>query len=419
MIVIVLLIFCVGVLSSLFIFQFEQNLMLRSYFGIVAVVVFLSACSDPKQVIDSPRVVNSSSELPIPLSDPKAILGSQLFFDTNLSKQRNQSCGTCHDIANAFVDKRQDALSGAVSLGSDGHSMGGRNTPTAGYAAFSPAFYRMSNGEYRGGQFLDGRASGLAQQAEGPFLNPLEMALPDGASVVERVKENPRYIDLFNTLYGQDILEDAQTGYAAITNAIATFEKTALFMPFDSKYDRALRGEAKLTPQEELGKTLFFSQQFTNCNACHQLSTSPLNAQETFTNYEYRNIGVPANPALMAFNGNKKDLGLLDNLVIDDPKQAGKFKVPSLRNVAVTGPYMHNGVFKDLRTVVLFYDKYNNPMRKLNPETGEPWAEPEVAENIDLVNLEKGPALPDQRVDAIVAFLKTLTDQRYEPLLEK
>ncbi|WP_346433223.1 hypothetical protein [Marinomonas rhodophyticola] len=128
---------------------------------------------------------------------------------------------------------------------------------------------------------------------------------------------------------------------------------------------------------------------------------------------------MPANPALMAFNGNKKDLGLLDNPMIDDPKQAGKFKVPSLRNVAVTGPYMHNGVFKDLRTVVLFYDKYNNPMRKLNPETGEPWAEPEVAENIDLVSLEKGPALPDQRVDAIVAFLKTLTDQRYEPLLEK
>jgi cytochrome c peroxidase len=393
--------------------------MWRFSLGLVAVVALLSACSEPKQVVNPPKTTKLSAELPVPLTDPKALLGSQLFFDTNLSKERNQSCGTCHDISNAFVDKRQDALSGAVSLGSDGHSMGGRNTPTAGYAAFSPAFYRMSNGEYRGGQFLDGRASGLAQQAEGPFLNPLEMALPDRTSVVERVKENAGYEGLFNTLYGQGILEDSDKGYVAITDAIATFEKTALFMPFDSKYDRALRGEEKLTPEEELGKTLFFSQQFTNCNACHQLNTSPLNSQETFTNYEYRNIGVPANPALMAFNGNKKDLGLLDNPVIDDPKQAGKFKVPSLRNVAVTGPYMHNGVFKDLRTVVLFYDKYNNPMRKLNPETGEPWAEPEVAKNIDLVNLEKGPALPDQRVDAIVAFLKTLTDLRYESLLDK
>jgi cytochrome c peroxidase len=79
---------------------------------------------------------------------------------------------------------------------------------------------------------------------------------------------------------------------------------------------------------------------------------------------------------------------------------------------------MHNGVFQDLRTAVLFYDKYNNPSRTINPETGKPWAEPEVAENIDFENLEIGPALPDQRVDAIVAFLKTLTDQRYEALLE-
>ncbi|NLQ19106.1 c-type cytochrome [Marinomonas sp. M1K-6] len=391
---------------------------MRFFLGVMAVAAFLSACSEPKQVVVHSAEANKPSvDLPVPLTDPKALLGSQLFFDMNLSKQRNQSCGTCHDISQAFVDKRTDALSGAVSLGSDGHSMGSRNTPTAGYAAFSPVFHQMANGEYRGGQFLDGRASGLAQQAEGPFLNPLEMALPDGAAVIERVKENARYLNLFNTLYGQDALDDAEKGYAAITDAIAMFEKTALFMPFDSKYDRALRGEETLTPEEELGKTLFFSQQFTNCNACHQLNTSPLNRQETFSNYEYRNIGVPANPDLMAHNGHKRDVGLLDNPTIDDPLQAGKFKVPSLRNVAVTGPYMHNGVFKDLRTVVLFYDKYNNPTRSVNPETDQPWAEPEVAENIDWVNLQKGPALPDQRVDAIVAFLKTLTDKRYEALL--
>jgi cytochrome c peroxidase len=393
--------------------------MLRYFLGVTAISLFISACSEPAQIVGHVEPHSkSASELPIASTDPKALLGSQLFFDTNLSKERNQSCGTCHDIANAFVDKRQNALFGAVSLGSDGHSMGGRNTPTAGYAAFSPAFHRMANGEYRGGQFLDGRASGLAQQAEGPFLNPLEMAIPDGDTVVTRVKENGRYEGLFNSIYGQGVLNDPIKGYAAITDAIASFEKTALFMPFDSKYDRALRGEENLTPQEELGKTLFFSQQFTNCNACHQLNNSPFNPQEIFSNYEYRNIGVPANQALMAHNGNKKDLGLLDNPDIDDPKQAGKFKVPSLRNVAVTGPYMHNGVFKDLRTVVLFYDKYNNPSRTINPETGEVWAKPEVTENIDLVNLEKGPALPDRRVDAIVAFLKTLTDRRYETLLK-
>jgi cytochrome c peroxidase len=105
---------------------------------------------------------------------------------------------------------------------------------------------------------------------------------------------------------------------------------------------------------------------------------------------------------------------------IDDPNQRGKFKTPSLRNVAVTPPYMHNGVFKDLRTVVLFYNKYNSRSlaRQINPETGEAWAKPEVPENLSMELLESGPALDDRRIDALVAFMKTLTDQRYEHLLE-
>ena len=104
-----------------------------------------------------------------------------------------------------------------------------------------------------------------------------------------------------------------------------------------------------------------------------------------------------------------------------DPRERGKFKTPSLRNVAVTGPYMHNGVFKDLRTVILFYNKYNSKKksRQINPESGERWAPPEVSDTIDMEKLETGPGLDDQRIDALVAFLKTLTDKRYEPLLGK
>ncbi|MCB5160518.1 cytochrome-c peroxidase [Marinomonas algarum] len=394
--------------------------MLRMTVVSAVAAFLLTACSEPKEVVVQPKTKSpgQSNELPVPSSDPKALLGAQLFFDESLSKEGNQSCATCHDIAHGLADSREETLYGAVSLGSDLHSIGTRNTPTASYAAFSPAFHKMSNGEYRGGQFHDGRASSLAEQAEGPFVNPVEMALPNSDNVVARVKKNTRYKDLFDELYGDGILNDPIKGYAAITDSIATFEKTAMFMPFDSKYDRALRGEVKLTPEEELGKVLFFSQQFTNCNACHQLNTSPFHPQETFTNFEYRNIGVPANPILAAQEGYKADLGLLENPEVSDPKQAGKFKVPTLRNVAVTGPYMHNGVFQDLRTVVLFYDKYNNPQRTINPETGEEWGEPEVAENIDFENLNMGPALKEERVDAIVAFLKTLTDQRYEHLLE-
>ena len=293
--------------------------------------------------------------------------------------------------------------------------------PSASYARFSPEFHRQADGEWIGGQFWDGRAATLAAQAGGPPLNPIEMGMPDQASVVARLKENPEYVRQFDALYGAGILDKPEQGYTAMTDSLEAFEKTDLFAPFDSKYDRFLRGKAKLTDQEELGRLLFFSQQFTNCNQCHQLRTSARARDETFTNYEYRNIGTPANAELRAVNGVATDFvdrGLLNNPAVDDPAQAGKFKVPTLRNVAVTGPYMHNGVFKDLRTVVLFYDKYNNPTRTINPETGAPWDEPEVADNLALKELEHGPALEDERVDAIVAFLKTLTDQRYEHLLK-
>ncbi|MCA2375749.1 methylamine utilization protein MauG, partial [Agrobacterium genomosp. 3 str. RTP8] len=138
---------------------------------------------------------------------------------------------------------------------------------------------------------------------------------------------------------------------------------------------------------------------------------------------KYFNIGVPANMAVRAVNGSKPgavDLGLAQNPDVGgDPAQRGKFKVPTLRNVAVTGPYMHNGVFRDLRTVVLFYVKYKSkkPSRQINPETGKTWDAPEVPENIAMTELTSAPALDDKRVDAVVAFLKTLTDRRYEHLL--
>ncbi|WP_231870819.1 cytochrome-c peroxidase [Marinomonas aquimarina] len=350
------------------------------------------------------------------LDHPKAKLGSQLFFDPNLSADRNQSCASCHDISRAFTDVRQDAFNGAVSLGSDSISVGERNAPSAAYAALTPPFHRTKYGVFRGGQFLDGRANDLAQQAAGPFTNPVEMQMPSESAVVDRVMENPVYMQQFKQVYGAKIFADKARAFRAVTDAIAYFEQTELFLAFDSKYDRVMRGEERFTAEEELGRTLFFSQQFTNCNSCHQLNPSPFFSRETFTNYEYRNIGVPVNPDLAL---SSLDEGLYDNPKVVDPAERGKFRVPTLRNVAVTGPYMHNGAFQDLRTVILFYDQYNNPMRTLNPETGKAWGEPEVAENLDTLTLTQAPALNDQRVDALVAFLKTLTDQRYEPLLEQ
>lgn len=343
----------------------------------------------------------------------RADLGRALFHDANLSASRSQACATCHNPDFAFTDPRETEFGRAVSLGDDGHSLGDRNTPSAGYAFMAPPFGMGPEGHWRGGQFWDGRAATLADQAGGPPVNPREMAMVDAGAVRERLQENPDYATAFAALYGPETLEQAETTYAALTDAIAAFETTAPFGTFDSRYDRYLRGEYQMTRQEELGRTLFFSSQFTNCRLCHQLQSSPVDPVETFSNYEYHNIGVPANPALPR----EPDRGL--GAVLGDPAQDGKFKVPSLRNVAVTGPYMHNGVFADLRTVIAFYNKYNSksPARQIDPETGAPWAPPEVAANIARDRLEQGPALDDRRIDALVAFLATLTDRRYEDLI--
>ncbi|WP_133614066.1 cytochrome-c peroxidase [Dongia mobilis] len=359
----------------------------------------------------------------LPVYQSREELGAALFADVNLSRNRTQACATCHSPEFAFTDPRETELGRDVSLGDDGMSLGTRNGPSAAYAAMAPAFGRNAKGRYHGGLFLDGRAADLAAQAAGPPLNPLEMGMASEAEVTTRLRENPAYVQAFTRLFGPEVLDSDRDAFRAMTESIAAFERTEDFRPFDSRYDRFLRGEVQLTDEEELGRLLFFSNQFTNCHLCHQLRMLGGAELEPFSNFEFHNIGVPANPAF-AGSGRKVtvDRGLAENPMVDPAdrdKVAGQFKVPSLRNVAVTGPYMHNGVFKDLRTVILFYDKYNNsaPRRQVNPETGRPWDAPEVPENLSLKELETGPALDDQRINALVAFLRTLTDRRYEHLL--
>jgi len=252
------------------------------------------------------------------------------------------------------------------------------------------------------------------------------MGMPDKAATVNRILENSDYVAAFQHHFGNAVFDDTDQAYAAMAESIAAFEMTTEFAPFDSKYDRSrsrYEGDDPyiMTTQESLGETLFFSEQFTNCQLCHQLKSLPGRQEELFSNHGYFNIGVPVNQAVRAANGKGAshiDHGLLDNPAVTDMAHDGKFKVPSLRNIAVTGPYMHNGLFADLTTVVLFYDKFNNVTRTLNPETGLAWAEAEVAGTVATDKLEEGGALSDAEVAAMVAFLKTLTDQRYEPLIE-
>ncbi|MCG7899750.1 MAG: c-type cytochrome [Candidatus Thiodiazotropha lotti] len=364
----------------------------------------------------------------------KEALGEALFSDVNLSGNRTQACSTCHNPDRAFIDDRLDAFGeiGAVSMGDDGISLGDRNTPSAAYAAFSPDFFegtrdRLNSdaGQYQGfmgGQFLDGREADLKGQAGGPPLNPIEMNMPDKASVVARIQENEDYVEAFESLYSETVFDDVDAAYEAMTESIAKFEKTEGFASFDSDYDRHIKGEYDeyILTKAGLGKALFFSQEFTNCATCHQLQPNS-HPQETFSSYEYHNIGVPENTAVRAVNNTAEgfiDNGLLDNPATADTSHQGKFKVPTLRNVAVTEPYMHNGVFRDLKTVILFYDQFNNEDRSLNPETGAAWTEAEVPETINHSELA-APALTDEEVEALVCFLRSLTDARYKHLIEE
>ncbi len=362
-------------------------------------------------------------------------LGEALFHDPNLSLNRTMACATCHDPERAFTDGRLDDQGRVrpASLGDDGVSLGDRNAPTAAYAQLTPEFAYGARARHNkqnqhklyegalGGLFWDGRALELEAQAGGPPLNLLEMGMPDEAAVVARLLENEDYERAFVDLYGADIFDRDDEAYAAMTRSIAAYERTELFAPFDSRYDRSLRGDAVLSFKELTGKAVFFSQ-FANCAICHQLYSEgdPVNeTREPFTSYEFHNIGVPANEELRAQNGvTELDDGLLDNAGARGPGERGKFKVPTLRNVAVTGPYMHNGVFRELRTTLEYYDHFNNPeLRALNPETGAPWAPPEVADTVADELLRVSDPLADHEIEGLVCFLRALTDQRYEHLL--
>ncbi|MEM6293662.1 MAG: cytochrome c peroxidase [Myxococcota bacterium] len=392
-----------------------------------ALVALLAACQPPAE--------QEEEDLPPSMFDDVEAFGEALFFDENLSLERTQSCATCHDPMRAFTDGRTDALGNVrpVSLGDDGVSLGDRNAPTVAYALLTPGFgfgtrarhnKQNNNRLYEGplgGLFWDGRAPDLEGQAGGPPLNPIEMGMPDAAAVAERLDENDEYRRALFEFFGPESLQDDALAYEAMTEAIGAYERTETFAPFDSRYDRSLRGEVALTFTELTGKAIFFSQ-FANCAVCHQLNSEgdPIGErEEPFTGYEFHNIGVPVNEMARAANGvSGPDLGLSNREDIDDPSLRGAFKVPTLRNVAVTGPYMHNGVFDDLRTVIEFYDHFTNPeVRELNPETGEPWRAPEVPETVATDLLQVGDPMTDADVTALVCFLRALTDARYEAML--
>lgn len=347
-------------------------------------------------------------------------LGQLLFFDPGLSSPPGQSCATCHapDAGFAEPDRSLPVSRGVLPGRTDS-----RNAPTVMYAQFSPAFHFDKNEEhYVGGQFLDGRAATLEEQAKGPFLNPLEMANPNKASVVEKVRRAPYAAD-FDTAFGPGALADTDQAFERVAQALATFERTRQFAPFTSKYDAYLAGKAKLTAQEKRGLRLFEDEKKGNCAACHPSQRGPDGAPPLFTDFTYDNLGVPRNPdnpfyklppELNPAGERFVDLGL--GGALNKRAEDGKFKVPTLRNIALTAPYMHNGYFRTLRGSVVFYNDRDTKPRCASDWVSEAdalkqqcWPAPEVTANVNDEELGKL-GLSDSEIDDIVAFMHTLTD---------
>jgi cytochrome c peroxidase len=389
---------------------------------------------------------------------PAAILGEKLFFDTALSASGRQSCGTCHAPAAAFADS--DGL--AVPLGGPNMDLPGfRNTPSLTYASFTPAFHFESDGTPVGGFMRDGREASLASQAQGPFLKPFEMANATAAEVVARLKTRP-YLDEFTALYGTTVLDDPSGALQRIGLAIAAFEtEDGDFHPFSSKYDRWVAGRTQLTALELQGLTLFNDPTKGNCAACHVDTPAADGTPALFTDFTYDNLGVPRNTAIAANDDatalpyvpqnstdgvhHYYDLGLCGPLREAPPGRddlCGAFKVPTLRNVAVTAPYFHNGAFANLQDVVSFYvTRDTAPDRwyaadasgivkfddmpaiyggQFIVDIDVPGSDSGYRGNVNVTevpynrHIGEAPALSTDEINAVVAFLCTLTDG-YDP----
>jgi cytochrome c peroxidase len=357
--------------------------------GVVSILLLTQCHNDNKQA----ELLELPAEHDICLTPPQ-MLGKKLFFDTNLSNPPGQSCATCHMPSQGFADPEMLAVSRGATKSIFGH----RNTTTVSYSSYTPYFHYDSTDEvFVGGLFWDGRAATLSEQAMNPLLSHEEMNNMDKKSVVEQVKKSD-YKDLFIYVFGKDAFNDPDKAFRYIAEVIEEYEETRELSPFTSKFDYYTKGLAKFSPSEKRGMALFNNPKKGNCAACHPSTPDQFCNTILFTDYTYDNLGVPVNQDLVKLDVSyKRDLGLGSRLKKDS--ENGKFKVPTLRNVAMTAPYFHNGVFKTLEEVMDFYNDRNSGR----------FGKAEVEENVnheELGDLK----LNKQEIQDIVAFLKTLTD---------
>lgn len=373
---------------------------------------------------------------------PGQLLGQRIFNDKNLSEPAGQACSSCHDESKAFTGNGGSSIA-AIAQGSTADKLGVRNVPTLKYVAYSPPLIFRGEADEKGevnlvptgGQFWDGRANTLVDQVHGPLFNKVEMNNTDATTVAAKIMRSD-YAKEFEKEFGPFAKQDPKMILANVATALAVFESSSRFMSFSSKFDSVLQGKMTFTPQEARGFELFKNEEKGNCLSCHVgkvESTDP--TDWVFTDFTYDNLGLPRNKSIPAnIDANYFDLGICKQEGLDKKlppsikleSLCGAFKLPTLRNVAITAPYFHNGSFSNLRDAVKFYvTRDTNPelwYPKLADGTVQKFNDlPATAvENVNITEkpydrkLGETPRLNDEEIDAVVAFLKTLTDEKSE-----
>jgi cytochrome c peroxidase len=408
-------------------------------------LLFTFACAKKEDLAAVEKEEPAPQEL-----TPKELLGKRLFFDATLSSPEGQSCATCHGPTVGWSGPDSDINSTTVVYpGAFEPRFGNTKPPTAAYAGDSPPLHIDEEGTFEGGMFWNGRAAGwelgdtIAEQAMGPFLNPLEMNMPDKKSVILKLQEAD-YAGLFREVWGPDSLDaenDIDGTYERIARSIAAFERSFEVNKFSSKFDDFWRktqelgldvttiDEANMDQFKGLGLDdnevhgLMLFNTTGLCAECHVLTSEDGKTPPLFTDFTYDNLGVPRNPDNpfyiqdKEFNPDGKDWvdKGLGGFLEGTEKYAqyakdnyGKQKVPTLRNVdlrpneELVKAYMHNGFFKTLKEVVNFYNTRDDE------DSG--WPPPEISENVNVDEMGML-GLTDEEEDLIVLFMKTLSDR--------
>jgi cytochrome c peroxidase len=408
------------------------------------------------------------------------LLGKLIFYDRELSVKRNEACAFCHMPETGFSGPVSDLNQTTVAYpGSIRTRFSGRKPQSHTYASYSPVLhYNAEQGDFIGGQFWDMRATGLrldsalAEQAQGPPLNPVEMGLIDPACMVYRMSQRP-YRSMAEGIWGAQAFSIewpanasqvcnrpgpaaaadrlplhlgavnrgfARTTFDQIAEAIAAFESSPEVNPFSSKFDYVMAGKAQFTREENAGYELFRNKA-THCNECHR-DGGP-GEEPLFTDFTASNLGLPRNEALpfyeestpdqFGYTANSEghkflDLGVGGFLAgPQNPNREraamaksylGKYKTPTLRNVDkrpradFVKAYMHNGYLKSLKEVVHFYNTRDTLPTCKPGDHGEKvtcWPAPENPETMNRKQLGNL-KLSDRQEDLLVVFLKTLTD---------